>query len=215
MASKTQELLEWMAADPRGKTLIEIQTWLVNSDTRTMHLIDPATGMRKHSARGWWCTNLYEDSPYSDRRGILIKFCQKINGRWRVTEPIRAPFYSGKVTVSYRLNNVRKKAEYRARMAKLPKCPFCQRPYEYTDSSMRTPDNACITSSSSSGYVIDCRDRVFYSVAYRHTDLSMDTLTTLWREDLEHIHTMFDGLPTYEDQIAARQTWVKSFIKGS
>jgi len=212
--TKSELLLRWMKDDPKGKTLCEIQTFLLNTDPKTYQHLDLKTGKRKISKRGWWCTNLYEDSIYDTGKvGMLIQFCQKINGRWHVTEPIKPPFsVMHKKTKSYHANNKRKNAEHSARIAKLPKCDYCYRPYHSTDGSMRTFDGACITTSSASGYVIDCMGRVFYTVEYRHTDLKMENLTTLQPRDMHALHDMFNSEKDYDTGRKLRQDWVKSHI---
>lgn len=215
--TKTERLLRWMEADKNGKTLCEIQSFLLIMDPRTRKThVDIATGKRLLRYRGWWGTNLYENCHWgvTGRMGILLKYCRKINGRWVVTEPLVGPWYRPVETKSYKANMRRQNAEHRARVAKLPKCKYCNRPYKKTAGWLRTPDNACITTSSADGYIIDCIDNVFYTIEYRHTDLSMDTLTDLTRSQLNNALALIgrDDSIDYEVGRKMRQDFVKSHI---
>ena len=166
--TKAQRVLEYIASEPDGMSLKQIQTFILkmNGTQKWMDkgylALNPKTGEieRTHKGRGYWCDFLYGTNAYRwSQVGFLSTHCVRMpSGKWKVTEPIVGPF-RGKKTKSLDHNRDREQGAYQRYIASLPQCPGCNRPLHKFDE--RSPDKQAHITMWSGAYSGDCKDRVW------------------------------------------------------
>ena len=175
-----ERVLREIESRPQGMNTREIRLWILWQQGK----IGANVGKVPARYHAVWADHLLEDSPYTSRTGILLKYCAKLpNGRWVVTEPIAGPFTTMKEpTNSYIANQDRKRGEYDRKVDKWPKCPNCdgrQNPRHWS----KVPDGkACWTMNGSTANT-DCLGRVWMTTV----DRSRPLLTTVTKEQFRTV----------------------------
>lgn len=197
--TKAERVLRYIATNPDGRTMKEIQTFILDMNGRQKWLdkgylrYHPTTGQleRTHAGRGYWTDYLYGLTSMLVRPGLLRRFCTRLpTGRWKVTEEIKGPWRSMPVkTKSWFANNDRDSGAQQRHLAGLPKCPNCKRPMnQYSE---LTPDKQAHLTSMSMDHVEDCKDRVWRTnncmVSYRGSALKLTTFTKSEVHAAEHM----------------------------
>ena len=168
--TKAQRVLEFIGTNPDGRTLKEIQTFILKMNDvqkwleRGYLAVNPKTGEieRTPKGRGYWTDYLYGTSYYAwSREGMLHTHCVKLpTGRWKLVEKPVGPF-RGKETKALQFNKDTWRGARERYLESLPECAGCEVKL-HPGSSVTPTDDAHFTMQAR-GYSTDCLGRVWWS----------------------------------------------------
>lgn len=190
--TKAQRVLEFIKVAPNGRTLKEIQRFILDMNGRQKWLdrgylqYNDKTGEleRTHAGRGYWCDYLYGNGHATyGNPGLLIRFCTKLpSGKWILTEKIEGPFRRmPKPTKSWIANRDRIRGERERWVNGLPRCKNCNQPmFPHFENS---PDGKAHITTWAGVYNTDCKDRV-WRARVMNDRKSIDQLTTISKQQI-------------------------------
>lgn len=211
--TKAQRVLEFIGTNPDGRTLKEIQTfilvmngaskWLNKGYLKQSDAPGNFLGFeRTHAGRGYWCDFLYGTSYYAwSQVGFLNTHCVQLpSGRWKLTEPVVGPF-RGKETKSLQFNKDRWSGARKRYIESLPQCPSCQHALNKNDE--RSPDKAACITHFSGAYNVDCSGRVWWKETTNYREKRMKLCKLSKNEVLMAAEMVRSLHKDYEQQVHA------------
>ena len=205
--TKAERVLHFIGSDPDGKTMKEIQTFVLKMNGVQKWLekgyleVNPVTCEieRTRAGRGYWTDYLY-GTGWSEA-GFLRTHCTKLpTGRWKLTEPVVGP-WRGKKTKSFQFNVDHERGARQRYLESLPKCPHCKRAINKND-VLCPDDQACFTQMSGA-YNVDCSGRVWWKETMSYCEKRMK-LCKFSKSEVMALAEMARKLHSkYEDQLHA------------